>query len=367
MSDPLEPLGRQLRAAGIPSLPLRGYLLLLGRGPLFVAELSRELGLDRSEGYRLSRTLRSLDLASCQGRPLTVSAREPPRVLSALHRRVRARHDRLARVLEQLEQDPGIRGPGPWDFQRARPLRMAQGERRVTEVFEGIMELARRQVDSFLYIEGAARAGDFARLRAAARARARGVRFRAVVELTPENLPFFEQASALGEMRHVPGLRYTRSYVIDGKGVLVLLLPLSRQPGRHSEVGLWVTSPELVRFFALNFERMFRGGVSFGEGRRASTGTSPAPPARSERTRGVAGTASKGPGEPRGDLRGRREGDGPDPLVGEARVRARRVPRLPGRYPGGFALPSPSAIRVAEARTSLLGSGPRGPHPLGGV
>ena len=265
MNDPLEPLERQLRVAGTPPLPLRGYLLLLRRGSLPIAELSRELGLDRSEGYRLARSLRSLDLASCHGRPLTVSARRPVQVLAALHQRVLARRERLARVLKQLDQEAGIQGLGPWDFQRARPLRMAEGERRVTEAFEGIMELAQRQVDSFLYIEGAARPGNFARLRAAARARARGVRFRAVVEVTPENLPFFEQASALGEMRHVPGLRYTRYYVIDGKGVLVLLLPLSRQPRRQSEVGIWVTSPELVRFFEMNFQRMFRVGKPLGE------------------------------------------------------------------------------------------------------
>ena len=260
MNDPIEALERQLQVAGTPPLPLRGYLLLLRRGSLPIAELSRELGLDRSEGYRLARSLRSLDLASCHGRPLTVSARGPPRVLAALHHQVLARRERLARVLKQLDQEPGIQGLGPWDFQRARPLRMAEGERRVTEAFEGIMELAQRQVDSFLYIEGAARPGNFARLRAAARARARGVRFRAVVEVTPENLPFFEQASTLGEMRHVPGLRYTRYYVIDGKGVLVLLLPLSRQPRRQSEVGIWVTSPELVKFFDLNFQRMFQVG-----------------------------------------------------------------------------------------------------------
>lgn len=265
MTDPLETLERELRASGIPSLALRGYVALLQRSPLTVAGLSRELGLDRSEGYRLTRSLRSLGLVSGWGRPLSVSARAPPEVLSALHRRVRARRDRLARVLEHLEREEGTRGLGPWDFQRARPLRLVEGERRVTEAFEGIMELARRRVDSFLYIEGAARAGNFARLRAATRTQARGVRFRAVVEVTAENLPFFEQASALGAMRHVPGLRYTRYYVIDGKGVLLLLLPLSRQPRRHSEVAIWLTSPELVRFFAMNFEQMFGVGQQLSQ------------------------------------------------------------------------------------------------------
>jgi hypothetical protein len=265
MTGQLDALERHLRVAGTPLLALRGYLTLLRLGPLSGAELSRELGLDRSEGYRLSRTLRGLGLGEGKGRPLLVSAKGPDRVLAALEEQARARRDRLARLLVRMEREEGRQGFGPWDFQRARPLRLVEGERKVTEAFEGIMELAQHRVDSFLYIEGVAGPANFARLRAAARARARGVRFRAVVEVTPDNLPFFERASALGGMRHVPGLRYTRYYVIDGKGVLVLLLPLSRGPRSRREVALWVTSPEVVRFYAMNFEQMFRGGLPLSQ------------------------------------------------------------------------------------------------------
>lgn len=252
---------------GIPESLARAYLVTVRDGPLSASELAKAVGIHRVEAYRTAQGLVARGLVAATGRPREYRAIPVPDLLERFeaetHRRLhdlqQNRND-LLRAWESENIAPGL-------LPDARRFQLLEGRPAVSAAFVRLMGLTRREVRSVLNLGEGITAPDAVRFQAARAAQLRGVRLEAVTEVRADQVPLAQRLAALGEIRHVEGLRFPRYYLLDGTGLLGMITVDAFYAGEETrdEIAFYTTDPAIVRFHMQHFRRLWLAGVPLAE------------------------------------------------------------------------------------------------------